>query len=91
MPLGVDFEESETKTSRFPGRFDDEEKEPKMVSWLIGIGIVKDQKQANYILVGFVVVAVILSFILFSAGSKVSKRPPMTPEQRSFMETGHGL
>lgn len=52
---------------------------PKIVEWVIKYsgGAVKDEKQANYVLIGFVVVAVIFSLVLiFSGGSKTSKILP---------------
>jgi hypothetical protein len=53
---------------------------------------VKEQRQAEYVLLGFVIVAIVVSLVLvFGGGSMRKKKPPLTPEQRSFMETGHGL
>ena len=67
---------------------------PKMVQWVIKIsgGSIKNEKQAQYILLGFAILSIIVSLFLFLGGGSRSKKiPPMTPEQRSFMETGHGL
>ncbi|MDO8465539.1 MAG: hypothetical protein Q7S46_09865 [Gallionella sp.] len=49
---------------------------PKIVEWVIKYsgGAVKDEKQANYVLIGFVVVAVVIVFIfLFSGGGSKAK------------------
>ncbi|MFA4975410.1 MAG: hypothetical protein WC839_03065 [Candidatus Paceibacterota bacterium] len=45
---------------------------PKMVQWVIKYsgGIIKEQRQAEYILLGFVVVAIVVSLFLFFGGSK---------------------
>jgi hypothetical protein len=45
---------------------------PKIVGWVIKYsgGYIKDERQANYVLIGFVVVAIILTFILLFSGSK---------------------
>ena len=44
---------------------------PKIVQWVIKYsgGAVKDERQANYVLIGFVVLAIIVSFFLFFGGS----------------------
>jgi len=51
---------------------------PKIVRWVIkySSGAVKDERQANYVLIGFVVLAIIISlFLLFSGGS--NSKPPV--------------
>ena len=44
---------------------------PKIVEWVIKYsgGAIKDEKQANYVLLGFVAVAIVVSFLLFFGGS----------------------
>ena len=45
---------------------------PKIIEWVIKYsgGAIKDEKQANYVLIGFVVVAIVIVIIfLFSGGS----------------------
>jgi hypothetical protein len=67
---------------------------PKMVQLVMkwSGGAIKEQKQAEYVLLGFVVVAISISlFLVFRRRDEGIKILPMTPEQRSFMETGHGL
>ncbi|MBU1557377.1 hypothetical protein KKC45_00200 [Patescibacteria group bacterium] len=51
---------------------------PKMVSWVIehSGGLIKDQKQAQYFLFGFVVVILIISFVLSVKSFSGSKEPP---------------
>ena len=46
---------------------------PKIVEWVIKYsgGLVKDEKQASYVLIGFVVVAIIVSlFLIFGGGNE---------------------
>jgi len=56
---------------------------PKIVEWVIKYsgGLVKNEKQANYVLLGFVVVAIIVFLmVVFSGGSEIQPPPP-TPFQ----------
>lgn len=49
---------------------------PKMIQWVIKYsgGLVKDEKQASYVLLGFVVLAVVVSlFLIFGGGNKQQK------------------
>ena len=49
---------------------------PKIVEWVIRYsgGAIKDEKQANYVLIGFVAVAIIVSlFLLFGLHTKTPK------------------
>ena len=43
---------------------------PKMIQWTIKCsgGLIKDEKQANYVLIGFVVVAIIILLVLVFGG-----------------------
>lgn len=62
---------------------------PKIVQWVIKYsgGAIKDEMQANYVLIGFVAVAIIVSlFLIFGrslGGSKIPSLPPPTPFQES--------
>jgi len=61
---GVKFDEYRTPRSYYPGT-------PKIIQWVIKYsgGLVKDEKQANYVLIGFVAVAiVIVLFLIFGGG-----------------------
>lgn len=87
---GVQFETDSYKAVKFY----DETDNPKIVRLVMKYsgGAIKDEKQAYWVLFGFVVLVVAVSLFLFFGGGGGSKKaPPMTPEQRSFMETGHGL
>ena len=48
---------------------------PKIIQWVIKYsgGYVKDEKQAIYVLIGFVVVAIVISlFLIFGGGETVA-------------------
>ena len=50
---------------------------PKIVQWVIKYsdGYVKDEKQANYVLIGFVMVAIIISlFLIFGGGGNTGRK-----------------
>lgn len=64
---------------------------PKIVQWIIKYsgGAVKDEQQANYVLIGFVVLAIIVSLFLFfggGSGGKGSRLPPSLPTPISLYE-----
>ena len=50
---------------------------PKIVEWVIKYsgGAIKDEKQANYVLIGFVAVAIIASLFLFFGGGSQDSPP----------------
>jgi hypothetical protein len=43
---------------------------PKMIQWVIDYsgGLIKDEKQASYVLIGFVVIVIIIILFLFFGG-----------------------
>ena len=49
---------------------------PKIIQWVIKYsgGLVKNEKQANYVLLGFVVLAIIVSLFLFFGGRNKSSQ-----------------
>ena len=57
---------------------------PKIVEWVIKYsgGYIKDEKQASYFLIGFVVVAIIVSFLSFFKQSPGK----LTPEEKIFLD-----
>lgn len=63
---GVQFETNSYRAVKFYGETDT----PKMIKLMMKIsgGSVKSEKQAEYILLGFVVVAIIISLFLFFSG-----------------------
>ncbi len=63
--------EKESTQVFFPGT-------PKIIQWTIKYsgGLVKDEKQASYVLIGFVAVAVIIALVLiFSFGGEQATPP----------------
>jgi len=73
---GVKFEEEQLpQTASFS-----QEQAPKVVQWVIRSsgGYIKSEVQASYVLIGFVVIALIVSFLLvMSTGSNsVPVNPP---------------
>lgn len=71
---GVKFQNGEWQRPTqifFPGT-------PKIIQWVVKYsgGLIKDERQANYVIFGFVVLAIILSlFFIFSGGSSKSEKP----------------
>jgi hypothetical protein len=63
----VKFEEdaSSSSTSVLYGRFSASSTPPKMVQWIINLGIAKTPAQANYVLLGVAIVAALLSLYFF--------------------------
>lgn len=60
---------------------------PKIVQWVIKYsgGAIKDEKQANYVLLGFVAVAVIVFLmIIFDGGSRIPSSPPTPFEEHNL-------
>ena len=74
---GVKFEgEQRYARSYYPGT-------PKVIQWVIKYsgGLVKDERQASYVLIGFFILAVIIfSIIVFGNGNERPSGPP-TPLQ----------
>ncbi|PIZ85922.1 hypothetical protein CO033_01895 [Candidatus Nomurabacteria bacterium CG_4_9_14_0_2_um_filter_32_10] len=60
---------------------------PKMVQWVIKYsgGIIKEQRQAEYLLLGFVVLAIIISLFLFFTNI-ISQKPKIIPQFREDIE-----
>ena len=54
---------------------------PKIVQWVIKYsgGAIKDEKQANYVLIGFVAVTIIFSLFLFFGGGSSSYNEKVIP------------
>ena len=50
---------------------------PKIVQWVIKYsgGTVKDERQANYVLIGFVMLAIVISLFLFFSGGGSAGNP----------------
>jgi hypothetical protein len=60
---------------------------PKIIQWLVRYsgGLIKDEKQANYVLIGFVILIFFLSFFLLSSRGEEQMRPlPYEQTYRAF-------
>jgi len=56
---------------------------PKIVQWVIKYsgGYIKDEKQASYVLIGFIAVAIIISlFLIFGGGTGIEEKNIFNPE-----------
>lgn len=73
---GVKFEEYRASASYYPGT-------PKIIQWVIKYsgGLVKDEKQASYVLIGFVVVAIIISLFLIFGNSTSGDLEKIIPKK----------
>lgn len=60
---------------------------PKITEWVMkhSGGTIKDAKQANYVLTGFVVVAIVISLFLFFRGTKKTTPLPVNIDQSQFV------
>lgn len=69
------FKEYRTPRLYYPGT-------PKIIKWVIKYsgGLIKDEKQASYVLFGFLIIAiVIILFLLFNSGPDIKPSIP-SPE-----------
>ena len=71
-PLKIVFEDEEFQR---PRSF--QTPTPKIVEWVIRYsgGAVKDERQANYFLIGFVALTIVVSLFLFFGGGRTSSNP----------------
>ena len=80
-----EFDDSSSKVKfgseefRRPARFCVSET-PKIIRWVIkySCGLVKNEKQANYVLLGFVATMIVISlFLVFGSGENISEKPTL--------------
>lgn len=57
----------------------------KIVQWVIKYSgrLIKDEKQAGYVLIGFVALAIVVTLFLIFGGSKEN----LTPKEKLFLDT----
>ena len=72
----VQFEGEENKSILY-SRFEARSEVPKMVAWLMKLGIVKSAASANYVLIAVAIVAIGLSFYFFNLGRTHAPSGPM--------------
>lgn len=63
--MPVEFNDEQNQNRVLYGRFAQSSQAPKLVTWLLKIGIAKNETQANYILIGVAIIALISSFYIF--------------------------
>ncbi len=61
--MSVEFNDESNQISQ--RRSSENNRPPKLVTWLLKIGVAKNESQANYVLIGVAIVAFILSFYLW--------------------------
>lgn len=73
---GVEFQDE-----RLQPRYEPET--PRVIQWVMRYsgGLVQDEKQASYVLIGFVILAIIISIFLFFGSRTEIAPPPPTPFQ----------
>jgi len=78
--MSVEFEDEQNEARVLYSRFMPSAQLPKLVGWVIKTGVVKNETQANYFLIGLAFVALISSFY-FWGGLLISERrvPPPPP------------
>lgn len=59
-----------------PGYIGSSGQTPILVRWILKTGIVSGQKQATYLLLGIIVCALIITFLIFSRGLNTTDVPP---------------
>ena len=77
--MSVEFEEEQNEARVLYGRFMPSTQLPKLVGWVIKLGIVKNENQANYFLIGLTFVALISSFYFWGGLIIPEKRIPVPP------------
>ncbi|MBU3901540.1 hypothetical protein KJ590_00930 [Patescibacteria group bacterium] len=67
---GVKFQEQRVEHSYYPGT-------PKVIQWAIRYsgGLIKDEKQAQYVILGFVALAIIVTLLLIFGGGGNTEQP----------------
>ncbi|TAK56895.1 hypothetical protein EPO17_03475 [Patescibacteria group bacterium] len=63
--MSVEFEDEQNEARVLYSRFMPSNQLPKLVGWVIKAGIVKNENQANYFLIGLAVFAFLASFYFF--------------------------
>ncbi len=80
-PQKVEFEEFRQPSQSF------QTTTPKITEWVMkhSGGMIKDAKQANYVLIGFAVVAIVISLFLFFGGTNKTTPVPVNIDQSQFV------
>ena len=70
---GVEFEEDK---NILYGKFETDNKVPKLVEYIMKATGIEDTKKINYIIIAFVILLIVISFFLFSSGDEYKKISP---------------
>jgi hypothetical protein len=62
--MPVEFNDESNQNNVLYGRFAQSSQAPKLVTWLLKIGIVKNETQANYVLIGIAALSIILAICI---------------------------
>ncbi len=65
--MSVEFEDETNQAKNFANnRFSNNNQPPKLVGWILKTGLVKNENQANYVLIALAIVAFLTSLYYFS-------------------------
>ena len=64
--MPVEFNDEQNPNRVLYGRFTESNQAPKLVTWLLKLHIVKNQDQANKVLIGIALLAFLTSFFFFA-------------------------
>jgi len=78
----LEFEEENTLTRTVSSA----STQPFLVRWMIRKGLAKEEKHANYIVLGFVIVMIIASLFLFLSGDEDANPPFEGGSNPQFIE-----
>jgi hypothetical protein len=83
--MSVEFEDEQNEARVLYSRFMPSNQLPKLVGWVIRTGIVKNETQANYFLIGLMFIALLTSFY-FWGGLLIPEKNVPAPPVSSYME-----
>jgi hypothetical protein len=62
--MSVEFNDESNQNKVLYGRFAQSSQAPKLVTWLLKIGIVKNESQANFVLINIAIISIILAIYI---------------------------
>lgn len=71
--VDVDFEEPEWQVSRFEDEEEEKKSSSRITNLVLKTGLVKDPKQANYVMVGAAIIFLIITIYIFISSRSPSK------------------
>ena len=82
MPEGIEFDEEQD--NMLYSRIEPSSQTPKLVEWVLKTGVMKDQKQVTYVLLGIAVGATVIAVAIFlfgGSGDKASNTIDILPNE----------